>query len=139
MFSYHLKDVVYRKLKRVLQKLSFCFKWPDTGQHTVCRVIMGFEQELSSFRKIIFVFNFESHPSARPLLNFAKRQPFTGGESVNSNYTLNVRSQGKLRLRKHQNSQENKTNWFPEGPDIDLHFNGNKRLTGTNQNSRLGT
>ena len=42
--------------------------------------------------------------------------------------------------------RENKTNWFPEGPDIkcfviflDLHFNSNKRITGANQNSRLGT
>ena len=43
-------------------------------------------------------------------------------------------------------SRENKTNWFPEGPDIkcfviflDFHFNSNKRITGANQNSRLDT
>ena len=68
-------------------------------------------------------------------------------------YTLNVRSRGikswcfpRVRLGKHQNSRENKTNWFPEGPDIkcfviflDFHFNSNKRITGANQNSRLGT
>ena len=43
-------------------------------------------------------------------------------------------------------SRENKTNWFPAGPDIkcfviflDFHFNSNKRITGANQNSRLGT
>ena len=85
--------------------------------------------------------------------------------SVNSlqslwSYTLNVRSRGKQlvlfsqeswcfprRSRgKHQDSRENKTNWFPEGPDIkcfviflDFHFNSNKRITGANQNSRLGT
>ena len=48
--------------------------------------------------------------------------------------------------RKHQDSRENKTNWFPEGPDIKcfviflaFHFNSNKRTTGANQNSRLGT
>ena len=43
--------------------------------------------------------------------------------------------------------RENKTNWFPEGPDIlkrfviflDFHFKSNKRITGANQNSRLGT
>ena len=42
--------------------------------------------------------------------------------------------------------RENKTNWFPEGPDIkciviflDFHFNSNKRITVVNQNSRLGT
>ena len=42
-------------------------------------------------------------------------------------------------------SRENKTNWFPEGPDIkcfviflDFHFNSNKRITGANPNSRLG-
>ena len=36
--------------------------------------------------------------------------------------------------------------WFPEGPDIkcfviflDFHFDSNKRITGANQNSRLGT
>ena len=47
---------------------------------------------------------------------------------------------------KHQDSRENKTNWFPEGPDIkwfviflDYHFNSNKRITAANQNSRLGT
>ena len=47
---------------------------------------------------------------------------------------------------KHQDSRENKTNWFPEGPDIkwsviflDFQFNSNKRITGANQNSRLGT
>ena len=76
------------------------------------------------------------------------------------NHTLNVRSRGKqfvlfsreswsfsrLRLGKHQDSKENKTNWFPEGPDIkcfviflDFHFNSNKRITGANQNNRLGT
>ena len=47
---------------------------------------------------------------------------------------------------KSRDSRENKTNWFPEGPDIecfviflDFHFNSNKRITGENQNSRLGT
>ena len=75
-------------------------------------------------------------------------------------YTLNVRSRGKQlvlfsweswcfprRSRgKHQDSRENKTNWFPEGPDIkcfviflDFHFNSNKRITGANQNSPLDT
>ena len=51
-----------------------------------------------------------------------------------------------LSSRKHQDSRKNKTNWFPEGPDIkcfviflDLHFNKNKRVTGANQNRRLGT
>ena len=46
-----------------------------------------------------------------------------------------------------QDSRENKTNWFPDGPDIlkrfviflDFHFNNNERITGANQNSRLGT
>ena len=45
-----------------------------------------------------------------------------------------------------EKSRENKTNWLPEGPDIkcfviflDFHFNSNKRITGANQNSRLGT
>ena len=37
-FSFHLKYFVYRKLKRMLQKLSFCFKWPDTG---TCRILHG--------------------------------------------------------------------------------------------------
>ena len=48
----------------------------------------------------------------------------------------------RLRLGKHQDSRENKTNWFPERPDIkcfviflDFHFNSNKRITGANQNS----
>ena len=75
-------------------------------------------------------------------------------------YTLNVRSRGKqlvsisleswcfprLRLGNHQDSRENKTNWYPEGPDIecfviflDFHFNSNKRIAEANQNSRLGT
>ena len=47
---------------------------------------------------------------------------------------------------KHQDSKENKTHWFPEGPDIkffviflDFHFNSNKRITGANQNSPVGT
>ena len=31
MFSFHSKYFVYRELKRAPQKLSFCFKWPDTG------------------------------------------------------------------------------------------------------------
>ena len=84
------------------------------------------------------------------------------GKSISSNYNnniiskyyaLNVRSQGKqlvlfsrLHLGKHQELRENKTNWFPEGPDIkcfviflDFHFNSNKRITGANQNSQLGT
>ena len=75
-------------------------------------------------------------------------------------YTLNVRSRGEQlvlfsqeswcfprRSRgKHQDSLENKTNWFPEGSDIkcfviflDFHFNGNKRMTEASQNSALGT
>ena len=76
------------------------------------------------------------------------------------NYTLNVRSQGKQLVlfsrecwcfprwsrEKHQDSRENKTNSFPEGPSIkcfvtylDFHFNSDKRITGANQNSRRGT
>ena len=50
---------------------------------------------------------------------------------------------GPIRIRC---TRENKTNWFPEGPDIkcfvifqDFHFNSNKRITGANQNSGLGT
>ena len=31
MFSFHSKYFVYRQLKRARQKLSFCFKCPDTG------------------------------------------------------------------------------------------------------------
>ena len=38
MFSFHSKYFVYRELKRAPQKLSFCFKCPDTGQHTVINV-----------------------------------------------------------------------------------------------------
>ena len=30
MFIFHSKYFVYRKLKSALQKVSFCFKWPDT-------------------------------------------------------------------------------------------------------------
>ena len=46
---------------------------------------------------------------------------------------------------KHQDSRENKTNWFPEGTYIkcfiflDFHFNSNKRITKANQNNRRGT
>ena len=46
---------------------------------------------------------------------------------------------------KHQDSRDNKTNWFPEGTEIkcfiflDFHFNNNKRITRANQNSQLGT
>ena len=63
-------------------------------------------------------------------------------------YTLNVRSRGRQfcfprgSLGKHQDSRENKTNWFPEGPDIkclviflDFHFNSIKRITGASINS----
>ena len=42
-----------------------------------------------------------------------------------------------------QSLRENKTKWFPVGPDIkrfviflDFHFKSNKRITGANQNSR---
>ena len=77
-----------------------------------------------------------------------------------AHYTLNVRSRGKkfcftenpswcFPRRSQGNPQDwrkNKTNWFPEGPDIecfviflDFHFNSNKRITGANQNSRVGT
>ena len=63
-------------------------------------------------------------------------------------YTLNVWSRGKqLNLfEKHQDLRENKTFWFPKRPDIKcfvkfvvFHFNSNKRITGVNQNSWLGT
>ena len=80
--------------------------------------------------------------------------------AISDNYTLNVRSRGKQLVLfsweswcfprrsqgKHQDSRENKTIWFAQGPDIkcfviflDFHFNSNKRITGANQNSRLGT
>ena len=46
---------------------------------------------------------------------------------------------------KHQDSRENKTNWFLKGADIkcfvvylDYHFHNNKRITGATQNSPLG-
>ena len=52
----------------------------------------------------------------------------------------------ETKSRKTSELEGNKTNWFPEGPDIkcfviflDFHFNSNKRITGANQNSRLGT
>ena len=56
MFSFHSKYFVYRELKRAPQKLSFCFKCPDTGQHTVfayCRELnkcMGLKRNLTHFR-----------------------------------------------------------------------------------------
>ena len=69
--------------------------------------------------------------------------------------TLNVRSRGEQLVLcsweswcsgKHQDSWETKTNWFLERPDskcfvifLDSHFNSNKRITGANQNSLLGT
>ena len=39
---------------------------------------------------------------------------------INCKYTLNVRSQGKqlVLFSRHQDSRENKTDWFPEGSDI---------------------
>ena len=50
----------------------------------------------------------------------------------------------ETKSREHQDSRENKTNWFPEGPDtkcfvifLDFHFNSSRRITGANQNSRL--
>ena len=61
-------------------------------------------------------------------------------------YTLNVRSRGKqfaslTSSRKHQDSRENKTNWFPEGPGIkcfviflDFHF---KVLQQQQKNTKL--
>ena len=68
---------------------------------------------------------------------------------ITQQYTLNVRSRAKQVVLFSQDSRENKTNWFPEGRDIkcfvlflDFHFNSNKRIsriTGANQNSRLGT
>ena len=55
-------------------------------------------------------------------------------QCMDNNYALNDRSRGKQF-----------SNWFPEGPDIkcfvlylDFCFKGNKRITGANQNKRLG-
>ena len=70
-----------------------------------------------------------------------------------SQYRLNVRSRRKQLVLFSleswclpRSTSSRKTNWFPEGPDIkcfaiflDFHFNSNKRITGANQNSRLGT
>ena len=62
-------------------------------------------------------------------------------DPMGNNFVFPTRSRGK-----HQDQRENKTNWFLEGPDIkcfvifpDFHFNSNKRITGANQTSRLGT
>ena len=77
--------------------------------------------------------------------------------SNGSYYTLNVRSQGKQLVlffreawcsSRETSGPEGKQNQLvPEGPDVkcfviflDFHFNSiNKRITGANQNSRLGT
>ena len=85
---------------------------------------------------------------------------FTTRSAFLSYYALNVRSRGKQLVLfsreswcfqrrnrgKQEDSRENKTNWFPDWPGIkcfviylDFHFNSNKRITGPNQNSRLGT
>ena len=51
-------------------------------------------------------------------------------DSEGNSFVFPRRSRGK-----HQDSRENKTNWFPERPDIkcfvlflDFHFNSNKRI-----------
>ena len=62
-------------------------------------------------------------------------------DSEGNSFVFPGRSRGK-----HQDSRENKTNWFPERPDIkgfviilDFHFNSNERITRANQNSRLSS
>ena len=93
---------------------------------------------------------------------FKRRDQYLSGnrETNDKQYTLNIRSRGKQLVLfsreswcfpirspgNHQDSRGNKTNWFPEGPDIkcfviflDFHFNSNKRITGAYQNSRPGT
>ena len=95
--------------------------------------------------------------SLRPLSNVWIDQPLMPSSDVTtpkpgSDYTLNVRSRGKQlvlfsqRVLMFPETTSRETNWFPEGPDIkcfvillDFHFNSNKRITGANQNSRLGT
>ena len=42
MFSFHSKYFVYRELKRAPQKLSFCFKCPDTGTVRILGNILYF-------------------------------------------------------------------------------------------------
>ena len=42
MFSFHSKYFVYRELKRAPQKLSFCFKCPDTGLHTLPSLALNY-------------------------------------------------------------------------------------------------
>ena len=83
--------------------------------------------------------------TSRHLLSFKKSSP----EKWIIYTYINVRSRGKqFCFPENQTSglEENKINWFPKGPDIkcfviflDFHFSSNKRITGANQNSRLGT
>ena len=45
MFSFHSKYFVYRELKRAPQKLSFCFKCPNTGSVRILGNIMYLVKE----------------------------------------------------------------------------------------------
>ena len=53
MFSFHSKYFVYRELKKAPQKLSFFFKWPDTGtKPAITSVPLG--QELMFLIRFFF-------------------------------------------------------------------------------------
>ena len=51
MFTFHSKYFVYRELKKVPQKLSFCFKCPDIGTVLILGNILygGLARELCVF------------------------------------------------------------------------------------------
>ena len=71
MFSFHSKYFVYRELKRAPQKLSFCFKCPDTGTVRILGNILYFTPCLSrlfsssfSVNSSCIFFPFLSHASS---------------------------------------------------------------------------
>ena len=54
MVSFHSKYFVYRELKRAPQKFSFCFKCPDTRQHTVQRLISTGIRDIHNWIRDVF-------------------------------------------------------------------------------------
>ena len=70
MFSFHSKYFVYRELKRAPQKLSFCFKCPDTGSVRILGNILYFLVRKCGKSSAIFSICTKTAKLTRLLLSF---------------------------------------------------------------------
>ena len=106
MFSFHSKYFVYRELKRAPQKLSFCFKCPDTGTVRILGNILytSLGESLEQAYNIALLSNTVS--LAQTSFDLVEVECSDIGLVLSDRKTCNVESQPPLRSRQGQILEE---------------------------------